>query len=268
MNKAQLTFNPPRMVNEPMMPLPQTVCATLEHSGLPQSQLENITDIPPDLGWLSNIQLFKSSFKFSNADNPKDQIWSTFVHTHKDGDNLAGTGNFSAYDSIYWNYLPFMGSRYWNGIVSYKFIAIKPPKATGKLLIRYSFDPTYLWAEDTLRRSVAVEWDLGQSSEIILDFSGLNPLEARPTWLPIIDRETFEDKTIIWRKQVPPIPVWNYGKIMIECAQRYNPGSLFPDSTRILAFIVYKNASFYMPTDFRSSWNNTLLVGDITSDEV
>ena len=164
-------------------------------------------------------------------------------------------------------------------MVCYRFTIIKPPRVVGKLLIRYRQDAFDKWTtggappagwttQDSKMRSILKEWDLGQSSEIVLDFSGLNPLEARPTWLPIIDRETFEDKTIIWRKQVPPIPVWNYGKIMIECAQRYNPGSLFPDSTRILAFIVYKNASFYMPTDFRSSWNNTLLVGDITSDEV
>ncbi|BBM96514.1 putative capsid protein [Colobopsis shohki virus 1] len=262
-----LIFNPPRLVNQPMMPLPQTVCATLEHSGIPSSIPEAITDIPPDLNWMSEIQLFKAEFDFSNTSLPSDQLWSTTVLTHVDGTNKDDGGTFKDHSFVHWNYLPFVGSRYWKGVVSYKFIAIKPPRATGKILIRYAFDPNFSFNDDLYKRSVAVEWDLGQSSEIEIDFPGLDPIEARPTWIPTVDKNIIANPKTVWRKQVAPISTWTFGSIVLETAQRYNPGSLFPDRTRILVFMVFKNASFYMPTDFRSTWNSCLTMGSMISDE-
>ncbi|UHR49692.1 MAG: capsid protein [Guiyang polycipivirus 2] len=261
---TQSTFNPPRMVNEPMQPLPQTVCATLEHSGLPISQSEMITDIPPSIDWFSQIQLFKNMFSFTTLQKPREKLWETAVMPHREGGTLLSGGTLGTADlPTYWNYLPFMGSKWWKGIVSYKLIAIKPPRVTGKILIRYSFDPVYNFDEDAQRRSIAVEWDLGLSSEIEFDVHGLSPLEARPTYIPST-LALQAPSEVLWLKQIAPIPTWTFGKLRFECAQMLNPGSIFPDSIRILVFMVYKNSQYFQPTDFRSLMNTVLSVDSAT----
>ena len=84
-------------------------------------------------------------------------------------------------------------------------------------------------------------------------------MEARPTWLPEIQAADKPASTpVVWASQTLPYPSWSMGKITIECAQKYVPGGVFPDSTRILVFMCYKNANYYLPTDFRSDMATVL----------
>lgn len=252
-----LMFNPPRMINEPMQPLPQTVCATLEHSGIPTSQPEMITDIPPELDWMAQLQMFQESFRFNTNNDPKDVLYSMFLPAHRRGGGAEG--KLPQKDIIPWNYLPFMGSKWWTGQVSFKLIAIKPPKCAGRLLIRYSYFPEYDLSSDPSKKGPCIEWDLSLSSFIEFDVNGVCPMEARPTWLPEIQAaDRPKNVNVVWGSQTLPYPSWSMGKITIEVSQRYVPGSIFPDSTRILVFMCYKNAKFFLPTDFRSDMATVL----------
>lgn len=252
-----LQFNPPRMVNEPMQPLPQTVCATLEHSGIPTSANENITDIPPDLNWMTELQMYKDMFRFGVSHEPSEVLYTTYLPNHRQGGTYIG--KLPEKDLIPWNYLPFMGSKWWTGQVSYKLIAIKPKAAAGKIMVRYSYFPEYDLTKDPSKKSPAMEWDLSLTNVFEFDVNGVCPMEARPTWLPEIqaaDRPT--GTNVVWASQTLPYPSWTMGKITIECAQRYVPGGIFPDTTRILVFMCYKNANFFLPTDFRSDMATVL----------
>lgn len=260
-NTQNVSYNPPRMINEPPQPLPQTVCATLEHSGIPTSAIESITDVPPIFDWMALIQLYKSTFRVSVTNTPKEALFSTYVLVH----NQTANGVISNKMPIPWNYIPFLASRWWSGTVSYKFIAIKPKAMTGKLLIRYAPDPTYSFSDDSLRRNTSIEWDLGKSSEIEFDIPAFNPIEARPTWLPRVEpRKTVDPNSgywIAWGGQSLPQVEWNFGWLTVEVAQKIVPGSVFPDSIRILVFQVFKNANFYLPTDLRGSSAHCLSLG-------
>ena len=233
------------------------MCATLEHSGIPTSAIENITDIPPQLNWMNEMLMYKDYFRFSVTHDPKDQVYTTFLPSHRQGG--GANGKLPTKDLIPWNYLPFMGSKWWSGTVSYKFIAIKPKLAAGKLMVRYSYYPEYDLSRDYGRKCPAMEWDLSLTNVFEFDVNGVCPMEARPTWLPEIQAADKPASTpVVWASQTLPYPSWSMGKITIECAQKYVPGGVFPDSTRILVFMCYKNANYYLPTDFRSDMATVL----------
>lgn len=247
-----LVNNPPRYVEVPVQPLPQTVPVTLEHSGVPISQPFSITDIPPDMRWMSEMQLYDHSFTFAVTNLPGVDIDKFSVQNWQ---NTNG-GRADALPYVPWTLMPYFGCKWWNGLVSFRFLAIKPPRVTGKLLIRYSFDPKVFPDgaddKDRRRRGVIKEWDLGQSNICDFDVSATNTIQARPTWIPS-STPAGTSGTEIFVTQNIPLQEWHFGWIKIECAQILNPGSIFPDSIRILVFRVYKNPEFYMPTDFRGS---------------
>lgn len=247
-----LVNNPPRYAEVPTQPLPQTVSVTLEHSGAPLAEPEKITDIPPDMRWMSEMQLFDHSFKFDTNNVPQIEVDKFSVQNWMSSNN--GTADELPY--VPWTLMPYFGCKWWNGLVSFRFMAIKPPRCTGKLLIRYSFNPIAFPEgaddKDHKRRGIAKEWDLGQSSICDIDISGANTIEARPTWVPSANPR-LDSGTELFVNQNLPLQEWHYGWIKVECAQYYNPGGIFPDSVRILVFRVYKNPEFYMATDFRGS---------------
>lgn len=256
--QQMLSFNPPRLVNVPQQPPPQTVSMTLEHSGVPVDEPLLVTDIPPDFQWMAQLQRYHTSFVVSKNKNPKDPLWRDNVHT------MIETSDGDPYKIIpSWNVLPMVTSRWWNGIVSYKLIAIKPPRVTGKLLIRYSFDPHDDFSGDSVRRGICKEWDLGQSSECEFDVVATNTIRARPTWLPLIRSGNVTGA--YWLDQYLPYQTWHYGSLMIELAQRIQVGSIFPDSIRILVFKCFKNAEFYLPTDARGDSPHFLATGTVPS---
>lgn len=253
MSTQQLIVNnPPRYVDVPIQPLPQTVLVTLEHSGMPVSEPANITDLAPDMRWMSEVQLYDHSFVFSTTNMPQIELDKFAVQ------NWMSSKNGSADELPYvpWTLMPFFGCKWWNGMVSFRFLAIKPPRCTGKLLIRYSFNPVIFPEgtddKDQKRRGIVKEWDLGQSEICDFDVVGANTIGARPTWIPSATPRT-DSGTELFVDQNLPLQEWHFGWIKIECAQYFNPGGIFPDSIRILVFRVYKNSEFYMPTDFRGS---------------
>lgn len=253
-------FEPPRIVNVPAQPPPQTVCMTLEHSGVPVDEQEMITDIPPDFGWMTLLQRYQTSFTVDKNDLPQKELLSLNVLNVED---VSG-GDPGYIKNMTWAMVPFLGSRWWNGVVSFKLVAIKAPRITGKILVRYSFDPYDDFKQDSRRRSIAKEWDLGQSSTCEFDIVGANTIRARPTWVPHVKNGKYHPGTVYgasWLEQATPIQTYHFGSLCIELAQKLQVGSIFPDKIRILVFKSFKNAEFYMPTDFRGEMPHSLAMG-------
>lgn len=254
--QEMISFNPPRIAEVPTQPLPQTVCATLEHSGVPYSDQINVTDIAPVFDWMFALQVFRHSFDYSVNDEPGKELTSFNVHTLAE----YPSGNPEYMKFTPWTVFPHFTSRWWNGLIGFKLVAIKPPRVTGKILVRYSFDPVGDFEGDTKRRGISKEWDLGQSSECAFDINAPNTIHARQTWIPHT-KEVHVDNQYAFLGQDVPIQQWHYGTLRIEAAQRLQPGSIFPDRIRILVFQMFKRAEFYLPTDIRGSEPHFLLVG-------
>ena len=152
-----------------------------------------------------------------------------------------------------WQMIPFTTSKWWTGIVSYKLVAIKPSRVTGKLLIRYRFhglDSSIIDTQDSMRRDVVKEWDLGQSNICEFDVSAVTTLGARYTWIPNVQPlkidNVYSNTTLA--AQIPTYSAYGLGDIEIEAAQRLQVGSIFPDDCRIMIFRTFKNAKFLTPT--------------------
>jgi hypothetical protein len=257
-----LTFNPPRYATAPTQPLPQTCLGTVEHSGLSFSDPLNVTDIPPDFGWMTQFQHYLGTFEYSSTTPLRKTVWKAAVM----GDNELVKIRDVNHP---WVHLPFTTSKWWNGIPSFKFIAIKPPRTTGKLLVRYHFtqrsevfqDDIPENFPDTLRRGVSKEWDLGQSNIFEFDISNLNTVQAKMTWIPNTAPYSVDADITPYASQLPIYTAYGMGMITVEPAQKYQPGGIFPDSVRIQVFRVFKNANFYIPTDPRSNQLHTLGTG-------
>lgn len=251
-----LNFNPPRYTCEPVQPLPQTCLGTLEHSGLPGSDPVNITDIAPDFSWMSQYQHYLGMFSYKSTSPLRTPVYQI---------DVMGVDELKAAASLIhpWAHLPFFTSKYWNGMVSFKFIAIKPPRTTGKLLIRYKFSNKSTFddeAPDSLRRGVVKEWDLGQSNEFEFDITHFNAIQSKMTWVP---RSQIPEYLNSYQSAVvfPIYSSYGFGQISVEPAQKYQPGGIFPDDVRIQVFRVFKNAQFYIPTDPRSNQLHALSMG-------
>lgn len=257
----QLNFAPPRIPCISAVPTPQTCYGTLEHSGLPYADQSLITDIPPDLSWMSGYLIFQGSFEMSKNQAPGTAIY--------DLSPLGKNATDYIFDQIpQWPLIPFTGSKYWNGAVTLRFLAIKPPRVTGKLVLRYQFPVVSDYVSgDKQMRGITKEWDLGQSNVCDFDITALNPANARPTWIPMtrdrIGAGTDDHLKGLYNTiRLSPIRCTAaqtaFGWVWIEVAQRLQPGGIFPDQIRILVFRGFKNATFYTPTDFRGAMPNVL----------
>lgn len=262
--ETQMQFNPPRIPDVPVAPPPQTVFGTLEASGLPSSDQSSISDIPPDFSWMSEIQTFYGDFELKGT-TPLQTPILTFSVTGYRLNSSSQSDPDVPYGTIQtWQSLPFLCSKWWSGEVGFRFIALKPPRTPGKLLFRYSFAPLMsgksqdLFVNDTAVRGVAKEWDLSQSNIFEFDVTGLNPIEARPTWLPDFTYN-FENATTTGHMAIPVMNPATYllGNIQVSLVVPYQPGSLYPDNVRILVFRTFKNAQFYVPTDPRHHAKNS-----------
>lgn len=251
MSEIQQMFNPPRAPTVPQ-PLPQTSFGVLEHTGLPYSEPLNVTDVPPDFEWMYSLQSFMGMFTYNKNDEIGNEI-SAFSVTSP----YFGSDQKLWQMAPIWQHIPFTTAKWFNATFSFKMIAICPPRVTGKLLVRYSFttphtdvgNPPYTY--DQLRRGICKEWDLGQSNIFEFDVTALSPIEARPTWIP---ERAFQQKAAVspYVAQTLNPSITSLGMIRVEPAQYLQPGSIFPDSIRILVFRSFKNANFYTPTDPRS----------------
>nr|WPV63632.1 MAG: hypothetical protein [Wufeng shrew polycipivirus 5] len=257
---------PPRAPTVPQLPQPQTCFGVLEHTGIPTNAIQNVTDIPPDFSWMTEMQTFVRSFTFSISSELSTFLLDMAVHAPDQDNNIFS----DAIKPLYWQYIPFLMSKWWTGSVSFKFLAIKPPRVTGKLIVRYVFrnyidgksDDRNL-NDDTMYRSISKEWDLGSSNEFEFDIDGLSVLEARPTWLPEtgrpIPKEAVEGSlTGFYAVQEITPSAWMMGRVIVQPAQRLQPGGIFPDTIRILVFRTFKNANFYIPSDARVYAKNAI----------
>lgn len=238
----------------PGVPQPQTNLGTLEHTGLNVDELEIITDIPPSIDWMTSMNLYLGSFTYSVSSDMTKPLWARPV--------MASGAPSLGHLPPSWLKMPFTGAKFWNGLACFKFIAIKPPRVTGKLLVRYSFKtPSSLKdaAHDRLQRGIIKEWDLGQSSQFEFDISSATTVRASPTWVPsleVLDRTYFSLPLAVHPS------TWWKGMFEILPAQRLQPGGLFPDTIRILVFRCFKNFSAYVPTDFRGVGKHVLTTAD------
>lgn len=257
----QDTHNPPRNFGLPTNPLPQTNTGLLEHTGIPFSPSEIITDIPPSFSWMTSQWKYLDNFPHSLSDEIGAQIYSTTVVGRNDTtEQMPTTPN--------WFHLPFASSIWWNGTVSFRFTIIKPPRVTGKLIITYRQDAfgdyegklTQNYNEDKLYRSINKEWDLSQSSQFEFDVTGSLPIRARPSKMyknldaigsggkPELD----ESASAGW---LTPWINYEMGRILVRPAQILNPGGIFPDSFTVIIEKSFKNANFYIPTDTKSVYS-------------
>lgn len=242
-------FSPPRYPDVPLQPLPQTILSTMEHSGLPFSEPEIVTDIPPDFTWMSTLQLFDKAFVMKNTDGVGKEL--AVFNAHQFLDKPLFRDDKKVWYNSYWTTLPAFGSKWWNGLVAFKFVAIKPPRVTGKILITYSFTADF--ENNNKKLKISKEWDLGQSNECEFDVSALNQIRLRPTWSTHVNQSDYASVPVRFASQVMPLYSYHMGAVKLEVANVLQVGNLFPDSIRILCFRSFKQANFYQATDLRGS---------------
>lgn len=264
-SESQL-HNPPRQIGVPNIPIPQTNLGFLEHTGIPIEPIENVTDVPPSYDWMVTQWKYHDTFKLNINDAVGTMKYQTrIVSTNTDKDLYSKTPN--------WFQVPFGYSVWWTGAVSYRFTIVKPPRVTGKLLVRYCQDAFGSYksydddakkgiARDILHRSILKEWDLSQSNQFEFDVTGSVPIRARPTKIPY----SVPHGGAAGEK--PPTPQYNsktfnntpwiefeMGRIVVSVAQNLVPGGIFPDTFTIIVEKSFKNANFYTVTDAASQYN-------------
>lgn len=255
--EQQVVNAPPRVPEVPGLPQPQTNLGTLEHTGLNYDELEMITDIPPSIDWMVAMNLYLGVFEYKTTSPLSTSLYSRPV--------MALPTPSLGHLPPAWLKIPFTGAKWWNGMPCFKFIAIKPPRVTGKLLVRFAPrtpDSLKTAVNDTALRGILKEWDLGQSSQFEFDLSGYCNLRARPTWIP---RHAQPDVTYNVKPMELHPSVWWFGMIDVLPALTLQPGGIFPDSIRVLVFRYFKNATFYTPTDFSGFGHHVLIDGSLTS---
>lgn len=273
MSNTQQSMNvPPRDVVMPNVPETQTNMGTLEHTGLPIEPIWQITDVPPDFKWMAEQWKFHTTFTVNVQQQPGAIIYTTRVVQSDSNKSLT---------LAQWHDIPFSCSKWWNGKVSYRFTAIKPPRVTGKLLVRYRQDCFEEWKQaeppttgtwpkiaDKKMRTILKEWDLGQSSQFEFDITGSNPIRARPTHLyeekPQIEASTIALNDVASYRT--PWITFEMGRISVEVAQTISPGGIFPDTYQIIVEKSLKDCQFMTPTDPRTDHKLTLY-NTITNNE-
>lgn len=263
MSDQTFTTIPPRAPTNPLQPAPMTNMGVLADFGAP-SDNEPISDIVPDFGWMSEMEIYKSYFTFSVNQSPGTELGIIYPMQKNNSNDPNMTRLYKI--PADWHFLPFCSSRWWSGNIRLRFMAIKPKEITGKLLIKWYPDLSFLnpsQPADTLARSVKYEWDLGTSNEYSLIITGYNITRLRQTWLPLAMGAS-KDVTPTLRdsmSSVPPLMQFTFGYLRIYSQSRLQVGSLYPDSIRILVFLSFSDASFHTSTDVRGEAFHAFCVG-------
>lgn len=258
MANSEFSSVPPRAFTNPAQPSPMTNLGTLSDYGAP-SDRENITDIPPDFGWMSALEIFMGAFVMNQTDMPEKDIATIYPMSKVPA--LLPAGQWQPIQGLKadWHFIPFLVSRWWSGGVRVRFMAIKPPRVTGKILISWFPDVgavTNSSTTDTLHRSIKYEWDLGTSNEYSLCLTGYNVTRLRPTWLPIQKGHGPDSDVRASCRQSPPLVQYSMGRLELTVAQILQPGSLFPDSIRILVFHSFEDTTFHTSVDIKGDANH------------
>lgn len=254
MAESNFSSVPPRAYTNPAQPSPMTNLGTLSDYGVP-SDKENITDIPPDFGWMSALEIFMGAFTMNQQDPPEKEIAT--IYPMSKVPTVLPAGQYSNMQDLKadWHFIPFCSSRWWSGGVRLRFMAIKPPRVTGKILFSWFPDvgaTGNTTSTDRLRRSIKYEWDLGTSNEYSLSLTGYNITRLRPTWIPK-QRGAPNDHPSARASCVirPPLVQYSMGRLELTIGQILQPGSLFPDSIRILVFQSFEDTTFHTSVDIR-----------------
>lgn len=247
-DQEQFAPVPPRTVTLAQQPQPQTVFGILNDSGFP-SDIRNISDLPPDFGWMSAIEEYVSNFPVKSSyvgDLTTIYPYDKYQDQHDPG-NARG--------ELSWHWIPFSCSRWWTGCVRLRFIAIKAPRVPCKILFTYVPDLIGEGAEPK-KRLPKIEWDVGMHNNFVLDLIPANITGPRPTWITWTkpkhleyDNKQFYTTTHLapHRSMICP------GKLKVETASASVPGGIFPDTFHVLVFQSFPDAQFYQRTDPRSS---------------
>jgi len=274
-SESQL-HNPPRQIGVPNIPIPQTNLGFLEHTGIPFEPIENITDVPPSYDWMATQWKYHDQFQVSAVGDksaPGSILYQTKVIQNSRPNEGQQVPN--------WFNVPFGYSVWWTGAVSYRFTIVKPPRVTGKILVRFAQDafghdqndPVEIQKgidRDVLHRSILKEWDLSQSNQFEFDLTGSLPIRARPTKLPYLkapggSEGDKPDKEVSYGN-APNYTPWietEMGRIVLTMAQYLVPGSIFPDTYTVLVEKSFKNIQFYTPTDASSQYRLIIANNDL-----
>lgn len=260
---ASDTHAPVRSLCLPNPPA-QTVFGVLHDSGS-YTDSENITTLGPSFDWMSGMEIYLGSFTYGINDigvlpkakniQPMVKYWwdEPIVHPHQ-------------LPNMDWHLIPFCASKFWQGTCTIRLLAIKPPRVTGKLIIRYSPDFSTAGSyPDTLMRGIKMEWDLGLTNDFSFEIPAYSTLKVRPTWLPRYSENDNAIFTVNRPRFIPwnfQLPAFHLGVFSVEAAQQLQPGSIFPDSIRILVFHSFKGSEFFMPTDMRGLSRHAMVISD------
>lgn len=257
------THDPVRNFGIPQNPVPQTNTGLLEHVPIPFEPMEQITDIPPDFSWMVSQFKLVSQFSVSTTNKVGDILYYTpIIHSNTQNKQTQYLKN--------WFIIPFKASIWWNGAVTYRFTIVKPPRVTGKILVRYRQDAFKNYGindissypsdfKDATQRSILKEWDLANTNQFSFDITGSLPIRARPTRHYKPGSVNLPSKNTSYVQSVDPWIHTEMGAISLELAQSVAPGSIFPDTYTIYVEKSFKNAEFYTPTDLRT--NTSVVIG-------
>lgn len=218
----------------PSIPPPQTVISLLNQYG--SSVLSSGS--PPGEQPVMELHMARSividSFFISTTDAPGDQKY-----------NIEAPWFPSLRDTTLYRMSPttpqmlyMVHSVYWNSELNYSFWAVKPPMAVGRA--RVSFRPPNSIGEgtdfDSHQRDIMKEWDFSASN--IFDFGvvGFNPRNFRSTCAV-----ASPNSAVVSRVQIP-LNDYKFGYVRMFMTNRYQPGSIFPDTCQVFVF-----QSFSMP---------------------
>lgn len=237
MNQETMNVTPVRQpVFANSVPIPQTTTGTLEHTGT-SYDTENITDIPPDFSWMSEMPFYRGSFEWP----------STTAGNFLPLRYLVKIADSSS-NSFPWLALPMSLHKYFNGELFVRFTAVKPSRTPGKILVLYMPSGKDI-SNDELRavksRIIKKEWDLAQSNTFELTIPGFNPNRMRVTGDRRRDPPTGYDGISVQG----PSCARDFGLLKLVDAIPYAPGSIFPDKFTIFVEIALTKAEFATPCD-------------------
>lgn len=261
------THDPPRNLGVPLNPIPQTNQGTLEHTNIPFSPIEQITDVVPDFSWMTSQFKLKCLLTVTT----QDRVGTNIVKTGSYGapgviQTLAAFNDSNNKDPMSsmpdWSRLPFSSSLWWHGTVTHRLTIVKPPRVTGKLLVRWRQDE-FLTFEDPLKplntiedgtmRSILKEWDLAATNVFEFDVTASIPVRARPTKTSTGIFTPKSKFNASFSRQYYPWTLNTMGGFTVEVAQEISPGSIFPDTYTIIVERAFKDATFMTPTDSKSN---------------
>lgn len=218
----------------PSIPPPQTVVSLLNQIG---SEVV-VPGISPGEQPVMELHMARSivmgNFQISTADAPGDLKFNFETPQFPELGSTATQRMAPTTPQM----LYFVHSCLWNAQVEYNFWAVKPPMAVGRA--RVSFRPPNSYGEatdfDSAQRDIMKEWDLSASN--IFDFSvfGYNMRNFRSCMAT-----TRPNSAVVDRVQIP-LNDYKMGYLNFYMTNRYQPGSIFPETCHVYIF-----QSFVMP---------------------